>query len=1539
MRNIFLSIPFVFLTLWSSSLLGQNTDNNELTPEYAAQQMQKIERKELWVDNLSLQNITSLPIGIKTRKRGENAADNATYSIGIIKATLHSDYTELQVFAKVDIPQKGDDGRPISLFFGANNIKLSHSGGIIGDAKLALLGDIAIPIHKDAWQLTLYGGFNKQTGQTEDLTYAVIDCDGFKEFRLSGAVEFSRELILPLENGVVNEAQQTVPITLSNGRVVEAPNRVRGDFSITASAWNDLIMNVSLSPFVLAKKQNGTDYNGNFQFLVSKAVLDVSDIKNDPSVVFPNMYNTKGLLFPSQESWKGVYVENFSIGLPSEFKTKSTAESGKRIEFSAKGLLIDKFGVSGVFSAENIFPLKEGITDKNNAWAYSLEHIEVQIETGEFVKANFNGKILLPITNASKNKNIEQLGLQYDGLISEERYSLNVTTTDEIQFDLWQAKASLYKNSSIELKVENNRFLPKAVLHGNINFAANKTAEKETQENQEESKTIDFKGITFENLKLQTVSPMISVGNMRYKNEVSFSNFPVSIKSVEVRTLDNRADVYFDVALNLMDKSELSARANIGILGELTSENHTYNYKFKGLDLSAIAIKGSFCGFSMDGRLDLLENHPIYGNGFNADLKVEIKGACKVKAKAIFGKKEFRYWYFDASAKISTGYFINGFGGGAYYNMKRNALADPAEFSPSGLTYEPYQEGGLGLKALVSFAIGSDKAFNGEAAFEMLFNKNGGLDFAAIYGKGNVLADIPGIENIQNLVSKVSGSLENKASFLGLESNNDKRTGFEKRFLPLAEKAIPTTPDNKATIQFKTAIQFDIVNQTTHGTLDVYINAGFISGVGEGGRAGWAVFHKDPNDWYLHIGTPDDRVGIKMGVAGFSLKTTSYLMAGTKLPASPPPPPNVASILGVQAQELNYMRDENALANAGGFAFGSDLSIDTGDLSFLIFYANFKAGVGFDIMLKNYGEASCRNTGKQVGIDGWYANGQSYAFLQGELGVRVKLLFINMRIPIISSSVAVLMQAKLPNPVWLRGYVGGEMDVLGGLIKGKFNFKVTIGEQCDFGAAGGAFEGMKLIADVSPKNNSNDVDVFAVPQATFSMKVNEPFEIPEDNGKSTYRVVLEKFNVLDDKNQEVKGRLEWSHLKDRANFIPEDILAPQKKFKVQVEVSFQKQEGGIFRPITQNGQVAKEFEERTFTTGTAPNYIPLQNIEYAYPVVSQKFFLKDEFEQGYVKLIQGQDYLFEGNQWENGVKIIDNQTHKAQEVAFIYNKDANEITFAMPKLQTKSVYKVSFFSKPVKTNTKNEKRKVTENVKRTQEEGNDYEVLQKQAQSLSKEGEIERLTYDFSTSKYKTFNEKIKAIKVSHYNFVIRRSNAISLANTLQKSEPFEVVDLVGNEYSKKKPLIAVEATLQDAYFKQYINPTLYSQLPIAGKYQLRRDTKEWGQIPSKAISIDNKYLTNVQNEIFSQEVENYFPYQYDLALAYKMDFVDIFRQITNDLSKGIISFSSPAHQFLKNTSFIPMRKGDYYIKLIYTLPGDKKSSEALQMYKNPIDD
>ena len=108
-----------------------------------------------------------------------------------------------------------------------------------------------------------------------------------------------------------------------------------------------------------------------------------------------------------------------------------------------------------------------------------------------------------------------------------------------------------------------------------------------------------------------------------------------------------------------MDASELKATARLGILGSLDNNNNRQRWKFSGLDLSMIEINGKFSGFTMYGRLDLLENHPVYGKGFNADLKVEMSGAFEVTAKAIFGKKDFRYWYFDRIADMGCRFQMN----------------------------------------------------------------------------------------------------------------------------------------------------------------------------------------------------------------------------------------------------------------------------------------------------------------------------------------------------------------------------------------------------------------------------------------------------------------------------------------------------------------------------------------------------------------------------------------------------------------------------------------------------------------------------------------------------------------------------------------------------------------------------------------------------------------------------------------------------------------------------------------------------------------
>ncbi|WP_406845359.1 hypothetical protein [Flavobacterium soyae] len=1524
----------LFILFWIFSSYGQDiAPPKELNA--AAGSIEKIAAADRWVDHFSNQDLVELPVGIR------NTVNNVQYSIGITKAVFSPEYTTLTVFCRVDIPQKGPNGQPMQLFFGADDVKLSHQGGIIGEAKLVLLGNVDIPFSDDKWQLSLYGGFDMAAGHTKDLTYVTIDCDGFKEMKISGAVEFSRNLILPIDprTGLVDEAATTTTKTYYNGKPVQIPNRVRGEFNFTASDWNDILVNVSLQPFVLKDKRNGKDFDGNFTFLVSNAVLDLSDLKNDPSVFFPEYYTKNALLSPSPEAWKGVYIQTFDVGLPKEFQTTDTASNKGRIHVGAQNLIIDKYGVSGTFYADNVFPLDRGITSEEKSWAYSLDHIDVTIAANTFVKANLSGEILLPITKStgSSSTNSAQTnrkGLLYNGFISMSEQQLVVATKDSLSFDIWKAKALLLPNSSVELNLVNGRFLPRANLNGTISIGTNKSA---TDDKEVEGKRmVDFKGISFENLQLQTVSPIISVRNMGYKGTMGFANFPVSIGNINVAINGNDSRIDFDLGINLMESVGAGATARIGILGKMYDDGYRQRSRYAGLDLSAISIDCQFSGLKIKGGLILMENDPVYGNGFNADLMVDVADVVNVQAKAIFGRSTFRYWYFDSAVKwppVPSPFMINGFGGGAYYKMRRNGDLSISDFSLSGLSYTPDEKISLGLKALIYFHVGSETICDGEAGFEMAFNSKGGINRLAIFGKAKVAGEIPGLKSVTGLIDKVASNAAAKKIFLG-DTDADLKGSFTSKYIPEAKLAIPGDLSSDDGIKVASAIEFDFQNHSMHGTMDVFINTpgNFLSGIGEGGRAGWAVFHKDPKDWYMYIGTPDDRCGIKLGVGGIFLKTTSYFMAGTLLPASPPPPPIVAQILGVDAKQLDYMRDENALANGGGLAFGANLDFDTGDLSFLLFYARFQAGMGFDIMLKDYQEARCSNTGKTVGINGWYANGQSYAYLQGELGVRIKLAFVKIKVPIISGGAAVLLQAKLPNPVWMRGYVGGNMNVLGGLIKGKFRFKLEIGEECQFENAS-PLGGIKLITDVTPKQSSADVDVFAVPQAAFSMKVNEAFVIPEDTGDVTYKVILEKFKVFDG-TAEIPGTFEWGSMKDRVNFVSTDILPPNKELKVQVEVSFKKMINGVFQPIKVDGKVATEYEERLFTTGGAPNHIPLNNIKYSYPVVDQKYFLEEEYPKGYIQLKRGQDYLFEDASWETSIKVNEEGAFNAKATAFNYDTNKNEVYYELPDIKQEKKYNFSIVSSLKQAPSGNTGSNSRTNT--ISDGGNDIQIKENQADVLSKaEGSIDRLSYSFNTSKYKTFTAKMNAINTQSYNFGVLYSDVIYLTNTISSQEAFDLTELQGVTYSDNKPIIIAQSKLNDEYYTIDIYPYLYKDYPLNGSYTINnRDTDELGVIPAKAIPLNAYYMTSIENDINQSWTKGNFPFKYNMPLLYKQDWVDLNNQIINAYINGNTGVESIAKRFL-NSNYLFMRYGNYEILMKYNLPGDKKSTEYTYKYKN----
>lgn len=1518
---------FTFRNIQDEYPVSENINNNR---QEAKGSFETIESENSWVTSVNNEDISTLPIGVK------HYVNEIEYAIGIVKARIYPQYTELTVFARVILPQTDEAGEPIQLFFGANNVKLSHQGGIMGDANLVLLGDVFIPFNAGNWLLSLKGGFDYRTGNTQNLTYVTINCDGIKEMSLMGEVQFSRELVLPVDE-YGKPLPETRPYKNSSGETVQVPNRVSGLFSMVASDWNDIVVDISLSPFVLSKHPD------KFMFSVNQAIFDFSDIRTE-NVRFPQYYYDNNLLMPNQESWRGVYVQSLQVGLPKEFKTTESIQANKRVTFTAMDMIIDNFGVSGYFAVDNLFPLQKGRTDEQNAWAYSVDHIGVKLTANKLAGADFSGQLVLPIgdkTDEITNDSEGQQGLGYQGIIGEEEYLMAVYTTETIDFNIWKAKAQLLPNSGVELRVQDGRFLPKAILNGRMAISA---SQKESMENEgqidENERSIQFQGIQFQDLVLQTESPLLQVGYFGYNDEVKIMNFPVSIANIELSSMDSQTILGFDLKFNLMGEGDkgFAADTRLEFFSNVRVENYKQRWQYERVNLARIFLQADMGGFKMEGDLTLMENDPEYGDGFAARLKVEMAAlqGITVEAKAIFGKTDFRYWYFDVmvdnlpTGKAPTGITLKGLGGGAFYKMQRSGFG--SSFSPSGLAYVPDKDSSLGLKAMILFGVVNDKALNGGAGFEILFNKNGGVNRMGLYGEAHVMQafDIP------NPAAAITGKMKEMADKAGLNDMVDKLSNdkLTKPFVERATDEYPASIAGEAGLNAYIGIDYDFENKILHGELDIYVNVagGIVAGRASGGRAGWAVIHLSPDEWYLHMGTPEDRLGLKVGLGPLSIEAGGYFMIGDYMPASPPPPPEVAQILGLEAESLNYMRDENSLGTGRGFAFGQDFKMDTGDLRFLIFYARFQAGGGFDIMLRDYGEAECSNTGKKVGIDGWYANGQAYAYLQGELGLRIKLFFIRKKIPIIKGGAAVLLQAKAPNPIWMRGYVGGYYNLLGGLVKGKFRFKMTIGEECEFMDAS-PLGGIKMITDVTPDDGTGDVDVFAAPQATFSMRVNEPIVIPEDKEDKTYKVILEKFRVVDEKGKEIEGNLKWSYMNDVATFISKDILPPKTRLKAEVEVSFQEKVNGVFQTIHEDGKKAIEYEERSFTTGTAPNVIPMHSIQYCYPVVDQQLFYPGEYNSGYIQLLRGQDYLFDDAQWKSEVVII-NETGTTTSAQMNYGVKDNKVFYTMPDIQRDSKYAVSIISSP-----KNKLSTSGSTQKTTKEDlggENTMEITTKQAENVSKDGEIERLSYEFKSSEYKTFSSKVNDIKVTHDNWGRIASDVIFLTSSIQNHEGFDLAELRGSEYTENIPLVEAEATIKDTYFEKDIDPVLYRKYSLHNKYTIRRDPDELGFRPVRALPISTSYITSLEYNTDLVWRGSKFPFMYNLPDIYKLDYMDISHKVINDYVKGLLPGNDPALQILDD-EYLFMRSGNYEVKYTYMLPGGIKGSMATYKFKNPI--
>ncbi|MBL0034195.1 MAG: hypothetical protein IPP26_00255 [Flavobacteriales bacterium] len=1066
-----------------------------------------------------------------------------------------------------------------------------HPGGIGNlseEATLYLLGDINTAVGQDTLRVKgarFEGGY---TAVQDSGTFVAWDCQGFRAITLDAQWRFSEEhLREDMPDGEDGPTKIVADLKMRTGR---AGLFGRVDFN---------------KPFHV----NGMEGWG---FDVQEAWLDLASYMNPPEMEVPLNVATEvgladdqtGLQLPS---WEGFYLKRAVLRLPPAVERTN---SNERTALLVRNMIVNGTGVTASIRGSDIIPQDEGTL---GGWGFSIDTLRIDIVTNSIHQAGFAGRVHLPVTDTL----LAYSAMVVQDLAQDDKYiEFLLHPTGTISVPMWVAKMDLLETSYLRavLAREDTSAFAKVSLNGKFTIDGQVPG----------LGWMNFRDIAFQNLTFQTEAPYTNIDDQAVFSLASpqkslggpspedddeaappggAGGFPISVTrvTVERRSLDGTpmAGVGFDINLDLSGNVNIfTATTRIAVLGTLnTSALHEWGHH--SVELDSIGISGETGAVKIQGGLRWYNDDATYGDGINGSVRAWfLKGAIEVAASAQFGNKDgMRYWFADAMIAKDNGFSpgqpfnVYGFGGGAWYHMRRTGTMPSAQavttamvanqddmmYTPgltlSQVTYVPDAGESFGFKATVIFGDGgSGRAYNGDLTAGMTFSDAGGVSTAFLLG--NV--------------------------YLMCERN-------ERLNMPVWGDA---------------NITFDFPNDIFSANFSMSVKApgGTVVGTGPNYLAGAAAIYISPDTWHFFVGTPQTPVGLNiLGLinGGF------YFMVGKDLPPPLPPPSPIPLPPG-------YM-DRAPLDDASGLAFGSRTSFEN-DFKFLLLRMHLQAQFGFDLAFTSATGMACVGY-DPTGIHGWYASGQVYAQLAGKVSLMVDILVASGEYEIFSVGASAVLGGGFARPSYMEGAVDGYYSILGGAVEGNFFFPFEVGEGC-IDPGDGILSDLDPIGDLVPHNDQGmnaatlPVDVGVQPEAIMNIKVNMPFTLRVLNADNhlephTYRFLVDKLQLHKRTGNVLQtGTVVTASTNDRVVFEPAKFLDAETEYTITYTVKAEERIGSTWTSAKKPGTNTQMTWSKvhTFKSGKGINVLADDHLNYSYPFRRQRYVLQDECRNGYIEV-------------------------------------------------------------------------------------------------------------------------------------------------------------------------------------------------------------------------------------------------------------------------------------------------------------------------------